>query len=207
MHAQLKKEAHDPRVWHALAAKYEERNDTFNTLDVWKMIKLLDKPAAEEADFRIAQLSSEYNNRLDEINTYINDHPGSPYIAKAQMAVVNYYRKEKNAEAEAEAYKAYSELINSDEENWVQKMNGYCWRMATLELNLDDAIGKIRRAIAAISSDNKELQAQTMDTEAELLWKQGKAAEAIKVIDKCILLQPDDDYYSKQKSKFSGEQS
>jgi len=41
-----------------------------------------------------------------------------------------------------------------------------------------------------------------MDTEAEVLWKLGKYGKAINVIDKCILLQPEDDYYQTQKEKF-----
>jgi len=52
--------------------------------------------------------------------------------------------------------------------------------------------------------DEKELQskAQVMDTEAEVLWKLGQIDDAIKVIEKCIVLQPDDEYYTKQKQKF-----
>ncbi|NIR93225.1 MAG: tetratricopeptide repeat protein [Gammaproteobacteria bacterium] len=47
-------------------------------------------------------------------------------------------------------------------------------------------------------------RAQIMDTEAEVLWKLGRTAEAIEVISRCIELQPDDPYFQEQKNKFQG---
>ena len=41
-----------------------------------------------------------------------------------------------------------------------------------------------------------------MDTEAEVLWKMGNIDDAVKVIDKCIALQPNDKYFKDQKEKF-----
>ena len=81
-------------------------------------------------------------------------------------------------------------------------LNSYAWRMTELELNLEDALTKIRRAVDLAREEGAETLAQLWDTEAEVLWKLGHVEEAVMLIERCITLQPDDSYYQEQKAKF-----
>ena len=80
-------------------------------------------------------------------------------------------------------------------------LNSYAWRMSELELNLDNALNKIDRAIV-LSVNDKKKQANILDTKAEVLWKLGNSEEAIKTIEMAIQLNPDNDYFIEQKDKF-----
>ncbi len=84
-------------------------------------------------------------------------------------------------------------------------LNSYAWRMAEIEMNLRDALEKAERAVSMVQSSEKSTQAQIMDTQAEVLWKLGRTEEALQIIEACIELQPDDEYFRKQKEKFQGE--
>ena len=48
-------------------------------------------------------------------------------------------------------------------------LNSYAWRMAELEINLEDALVKVQKAIVLTINDPK--QANIIDTEAEIFWK------------------------------------
>ncbi|MBD3276240.1 MAG: tetratricopeptide repeat protein [Candidatus Marinimicrobia bacterium] len=84
-------------------------------------------------------------------------------------------------------------------------LNSYAWRMAELEMNLEDALDKIQMAVAKLDDASAEQKAQVKDTHAEVLWKLGQTDKALAVIDECIALQPDDSYYQEQKAKYQSE--
>ena len=70
--------------------------------------------------------------------------------------------------------------------------------MTQLEKKLDIALEKIDLALE-YGEDIKML-----DTKAEVLWKLKRIDEAVKVIEKCILLDPKKKYYKDKKNKFLG---
>ena len=80
--------------------------------------------------------------------------------------------------------------------------NSFAWRMSEVGKNLDLALEKIHSDIAMVAEDDSSSLAGYMDTEAEVLWKMGNIEDAVRIIDKCIALQPDDKYFKDQKSKF-----
>ena len=76
--------------------------------------------------------------------------------------------------------------------------------MSEVNKKLDLALEKIRSGIVMVAEDDLSSLAGYMDTEAEVLWKMGNIDDAVKIIEKCISLQPDDKYFQDQKAKFLG---
>ena len=80
-------------------------------------------------------------------------------------------------------------------------LNSYAWRMTELELNLKDALEKVKWAVE-LTADTPPTQANIIDTEAEVLWKLKRYDEAIEAIDRAINIDPDSDYFREQREKF-----
>ena len=80
-------------------------------------------------------------------------------------------------------------------------LNSYAWRMAELEINLEDALIKVKRAVI-LSAANPSSQANIIDTEAEVLWKLKRFDAAIESIEKAIAIDSDNQYFKDQKEKF-----
>jgi tetratricopeptide (TPR) repeat protein len=73
--------------------------------------------------------------------------------------------------------------------------------MAELEINLEDALIKVKRAVI-LSTANPSSQANIIDTEAEVLWKLKRFDEAIESIEKAIAIDGENQYFKDQKEKF-----
>ena len=73
--------------------------------------------------------------------------------------------------------------------------------MAEIETNLLDALEKVQKAVV-LSANDPGSQANIIDTEAEIYWKLKRYDEAIKVIEKAILIEPENEYFKDQKEKF-----
>ena len=198
----VKTEPNNIDLWMTLAEKYESKGDIRSALDVWNTLSELDETISELSSFKIAKYSTELSGTIDQVEEFIQQYPESKYVGKAYYSIVKFQKKNKNAAEEAKVYKIYTDLVIKNGEKNYNALNGYAWRMAELELNLKDALEKVRLAVEMIDEKEHQARAQVMDTEAEVLWKLGQIDEAVKVIDACIKLQPDDEYYSKQKKKF-----
>ena len=79
-------------------------------------------------------------------------------------------------------------------------LNAYAWRMTEIELNLEDALEKVRLAVELSVDDDQK--AQILDTEAEVLYKLNLWDDAILVIEKALRIDPSNDYFIEQKEKF-----
>ena len=118
---------------------------------------------------------------------------------QAYWQVIRILRKEKKEpDLEADIYQKAVELYDSEYEYLPSLLNSFAWRMTQLEKKLDIALEKIDLALE-YGEDIKML-----DTKAEVLWKLKRIDEAVKVIEKCILLDPKKKYYRDQKNKFLG---
>jgi tetratricopeptide (TPR) repeat protein len=80
-------------------------------------------------------------------------------------------------------------------------LNSYSWRMAEIEINLEDALIKVRKAIT-LTTDDLARQANIIDTEAEVLWKMKQYDKAIEAINRSISIDPTNEYFKNQKEKF-----
>ena len=118
---------------------------------------------------------------------------------QAYWQIIRILRKEKkDPDLEADIYQKAVELYGSDYKYLPSLLNSFAWRMTQLEKKLDVALEKIDMALE-YGEDIKIL-----DTKAEVLWKLKRIDEAVRIIEKCILLDPKKKYYKDQKNKFLG---
>ena len=110
------------------------------------------------------------------------------------IRILKKYKRE--PDLEAELYLKVIDLYTSDYKYLPSLLNSFSWRMTELEKNLDIALVKINKALE-YGEDIKIL-----DTKAEVLWKLNRSEEAVEIIEKCILGDPQKKYYKDQKKKF-----
>ena len=110
------------------------------------------------------------------------------------IRILKKYKRE--PDLEAELYLKVIDLYTSDYKYLPSLLNSFSWRMTELEKNLDIALVKINKALE-YGEDIKIL-----DTKAEVLWKLNRSEEAVEIIEKCILGDPQKQYYKDQKKKF-----
>ncbi len=186
-----------------LASKHAERgNDSIATLLYQNVIR--SKNVSSKMYFEAKYfLSSQQlkNGQTEDLENYINTYPDSPFIQDAVGTLLQYYQKEKYVNKELFYFNKYIEIFSSDP--WF--LNQFSWRMTELNTNLDLALEKINFALGIIDKDANGI-ANIIDTKAEVLWKMGKIEEAIKTIEEAILLDPNNDYYLKQKEKFNNNE-
>lgn len=204
--ARLEENPNDPGLLIQFAQKVENMSGLEGAVSYWE--KILDLAEADGdqralSRFKIAQHTVEQTASPDALQAYISQNTDSPYIPEAYNNLSRYYRRAGDGDGEAQVLQQYVTFMEQNGTVSTQLYNGYAWRMAELERNLEDALAKSEMAIELLpETADPESRAQVMDTHAEVLWKLGRSEEAVKVIDQCIALQPEDEYYAKQKMKF-----
>lgn len=193
---------HDLEIWEKLAQKYEDRSDWQNAYNVWDIIAKLPGEKADYAEFKLTTLHARLDESFYPLLDYIQTHNNSDYVKDAYKAALSLARNHASKDMEAEIYVDYLAYMEANDQVTTQLLNGFSWRMTQLELNLEIALKYVRRAVEMVKDESAETRAQIMDTEAEVLWKMGRTGEAIAVIEQCIELQPEDEYYQEQKAKF-----
>jgi tetratricopeptide (TPR) repeat protein len=194
----------------AIATKYEDRKENEKAAEFYSiLINNYPDPSSElfkNGKFFLA--TYEFINGDDNALTdYVKNNPNSEFNIDAYRKMTRHYANIEEREKELAAYKEMLSMFPNDP----GVLNSYAWRMAEIETNLDDALIKIRKAVA-ISSADPDQQAGIIDTEAEVLWKLKRYDEAIEAIEKSISIDPKNHYFKVQKekileSKKTGEQS
>jgi len=174
--------------------KYEYANSKY--LELINNYKDADSSLIDEAVFQIAMIKF-YNDDISGLTEYINVNNNIDFKKTALSKLKRYYRSNADIDNELNIH-ARSLLMFPKDPNI---LNSYAWRMSELEMNLEDAIIKVNKAIV-LSVNDKNKQANILDTKAEVLWKLGNSEEAVKTIDMAIQLNPDNDYFIEQKDKF-----
>tara|TARA_B100001250_G_scaffold86025_1_gene71160 strand:- start:1419 stop:2276 length:858 start_codon:yes stop_codon:yes gene_type:complete len=177
--------------------KYIERNQNKNAKKYYENV-LLDGSEKQllEATYKLAYLEYE-NANFKPLIKFINEYPNSDFTYSALRSLIRYYKGQNN---KIEELKYYEKLILSFPRN-PQALNSYSWRMSELGMNLEKALNKVQLAVELTQND-PSVQANILDTEAELLWKLTKTEEAIIVINKALKIDPENEYYQEQKNKF-----
>ncbi len=182
-----------------LASKYAERgNDSLAAMLYQKII--LSKNVSSNMFFEAKYFLSSQKLKTGitaELENYIRTYSESPFLKDAVNQLLNYYQKNELIDNEILYFKKYIEIFSNDP--WF--LNQFSWRMTEINLNLDLALTKINHALNIINP-NENGVANIIDTKAEVLWKLGRIDEAIKTIEKSILLDPSNEYYLNQKEKF-----
>ena len=139
------------------------------------------------------------DNNIDKLLQYSYLTENIDRKKKAYWQIIRILRKEKKEpDLEAEIYTKVVELYDSEYKYLPSLLNSFAWRMTQLDKNLVIALEKIDLALE-YGEDIKIL-----DTKAEVLWKLKRVDETVRVIEKCILLNPKKKYYREQKNKFLG---
>lgn len=189
-------------LWLELASKYEDRGDIVSARDVYQTLAEAGIGDKDFVYYKLVELNSFIAEDVNDLELFIAENLNSEYSQYAFRSVISILRKQKDIEGEADAWRRYINLLELTKSYTASIYNSFAWRMSELELNLDKALEKIRDAIKMTKSYDRETVAGYKDTEAEVLWKIGRTEEAIKVIDECIKLQPDDQYFKDQREKF-----
>jgi len=170
-----------------------------------KSIDLLDQivdngvDSSDSGYFYGIMYKAKRNNDTDKLLQYSYLSENIERKKQAYWQILRILRKEKKEpDLEADIYQKAIELYDSEYKYLPSLLNSFAWRMTQLEKKLDVALEKIDLALE-YGEDIKIL-----DTKAEVLWKLKRVDEAVRVIEKCILLDPKKKYYRDQKNKFLG---
>ena len=146
--------------------------------------------------FRILY-KSKRSSDIDALLEYAELSENIDRKQKSYWQIIRILKKHKrDPSLEAELYLKVIDLYTSDYKYLPSLLNSFAWRMTELEKNLDNALVKINKALE-YGEDIKIL-----DTKAEVLWKLNRSEEAVEIIEKCILGDPQKQYYKDQKKKF-----
>ena len=144
------------------------------------------------------ELSKNSSSGYLALENYISEYPQSPFTKEAVNKLLSFFKSNGLLDIEISYFKKYVEIYSDDP--WF--LNQFSWRMTELNQNLNLALEKITHALNIINDDVNGI-ANIIDTKAEVLWKMGRNKEAIDIINEAIILNPENEYYNKQKEKFS----
>lgn len=189
-----------------LAGKIESSSGLKAAMTYWEMVFALDGVDPEihsTASLKMALYHANENNDPETLVSFVNNETSTKVLPKAYDALRKFYAGTKDTAAEADTYRRYVDFMSGIQKETSGFLNGYAWRMTQLEMNLEDALERVNQGIGLLDADaDAKEKAQIMDTKGEVLWKLGRIEEAVGVMDECIALQPEDEYYKEQKAKF-----
>ena len=183
-----------------IATKYEDRKEDGKAAEFYSiLIKNYPDPSSEYyRNGKFFMATHDFTNGNENaLKKYVTNNPESPFHFNAYRKMVYHYANTEQLEKELETYSEMLVLFPDDP----SALNSYAWRMAEIETNLEDALEIIQKAVAITAIDPQQ-QANIIDTEAEVLWKMNRFDEAIKAIEKAILIDPENQYFKDQKEKF-----
>jgi len=184
----------------AIAMKYEDRKENAKAAEFYSiLINEYPNPTTEyykQGKYFLA--SHEFiNGNENALKDYISNNQDSQLKMAAYKKMVFHYADTKQREKEMTTYEEMLSIFPDDP----GILNTYAWRMAEIEVNLEDALVKIRKAVV-ITGNDPNTQANIIDTESEVLWKMNRFNDAIEAIERAISIEPDNQYFRDQKEKF-----
>lgn len=189
-------------TWKLLAGKYEDRGDLPSAVEVWESVSEADIGDQVLVNYKLVELYAQINNDVSGLEEFVVNNLDSEFTPYAFRNIINIQRRSKDIEAEVKTWTNFVHYMELKQTQTAGFYNSFAWRMSEVGENLDLALKKIRHGIAMVAEDDSSNLAGYMDTEAEVLWKMGNIDDAVKIIDECIVLQPDDKYFKDQKAKF-----
>jgi len=183
-----------------MAQKYTDKNESDNAkkyyTELLELFPDIEGNMASTAQFELAY--NEFKNgNIYPFNEFVNKFSTGDMALQALSLMARFYKGSDNKVSELGVYARMLELYPNNP----RTLNGYAWRMAEMELNLEDALLKVRYAVE-LSDNDKAFQAGILDTEAEVLWKMGRFNDAILTIEKSLRIDPGSEYFMDQKTKF-----
>ena len=180
--------------------KYEDRKENAKAAEFYSIL-IQDYPDPSSEYYKQGKYflaSHEFiNGNETALKEYVKENPDSPFHFEAYRKMVFHYADIGQREKELVAYR---EMLSIFPDN-PSALNSYAWRMAEIGTNLEDALIKAQKAVF-LTADSPQTQANIIDTEAEIFWKLKRYDKAIEAIDKAILIEPENQYFKDQKTKF-----
>lgn len=189
-------------LWKILAGKYEDRGDLPSAVEVWESVAEANIGDQVLVNYKLVELYAHINKDVSGLEEFVVNNLDSEFAPYAFRNIINVQRRNKDIEAEVKTWINFVHYMELKQTQTAGFYNSFAWRMSEVDKNLDLALEKIRSGIAMVTEDDSSSLAEFMDTEAEILWKMGNIDDAVKIIDECIALQPDDKYFKDQKTKF-----
>jgi uncharacterized Ntn-hydrolase superfamily protein len=168
---------------------------------------LVVRPSEHFPEYRTRYIElrvEDHPDPINELERLFRMHQASDLL-RAHMRYAEHYDTTGNAEAAARERERIGEGLTralANEDTDAGSLNALAWYCATADLYLEESLQAAKRAVA-LKPDNSGY----IDTLAEVLFRMGRAEEAIEVIDRAIAIaiDPDDDYLRGQKARFAGK--
>ena len=194
---QKKKHQLDFSVSFNLSQLYYKIRSLDRSIEILDQIVESGVDSSDIAYFYRLLYKSKRSSDIDALLEYAELSENIDRKQKSYWQIIRILKKYKREpDLEAELYLKVIDLYTSDYKYLPSLLNSFAWRMTELEKNLDIALVKINKALE-YGEDIKIL-----DTKAEVLWKLNRSEEAVEIIEKCILSDPQNKYYKDQKKKF-----
>ena len=194
---QKKKHQLDFSVSFNLSQLYYKIRSLDRSIEILDQIVESGVDSSDIAYFYRLLYKSKRSSDIDALLEYAELSENIDRKQKSYWQIIRILKKYKREpDLEAELYLKVIDLYTSDYKYLPSLLNSFAWRMTELEKNLDIALVKINKALE-YGEDIKIL-----DTKAEVLWKLNRSEEAVDIIEKCILGDPQKQYYKDQKKKF-----
>ena len=194
---QKKKHQLDFSVSFNLSQLYYKIRSLDRSIEILDQIVESGVDSSDIAYFYRLLYKSKRSSDIDALLEYAELSENIDRKQKSYWQIIRILKKYKREpDLEAELYLKVIDLYTSDYKYLPSLLNSFSWRMTELEKNLDIALVKINKALE-YGEDIKIL-----DTKAEVLWKLNRSEEAVEIIEKCILSDPQNKYYKDQKKKF-----
>ena len=194
---QKKKHQLDFSVSFNLSQLYYKIRSLDRSIEILDQIVESGVDSSDIAYFYRLLYKSKRSSDIDALLEYAELSENIDRKQKSYWQIIRILKKYKREpDLEAELYLKVIDLYTSDYKYLPSLLNSFAWRMTELEKNLDIALVKINKALE-YGEDIKIL-----DTKAEVLWKLNRSEEAVEIIEKCILGDPQKQYYKDQKKKF-----
>ena len=105
---------------------------------------------------------------------------------------------------EALAVKLKRETLAEGWQEDPDKLNGFAWWCFENEVNIEEAEVLARQGVALAEDDAEK--AQILDTLAEIVNLRGNREDAVLLMEQASTLDPDNEHYAEQLSRFTGEE-
>ncbi|UCF79222.1 MAG: DUF1028 domain-containing protein [Candidatus Eiseniibacteriota bacterium] len=166
---------------------------------------LVVRPSDHYPEYRTRYIElrvEDHPDPINELERVFRLHQASDLL-RAHLRYAEHFDTTDNVEAAALELKRVGEtLVSTLERDDVDagSLNALAWFCATADMYLEESLEAALRAVK-LEPENTAI----LDTLAEVLFRLGRAKEAIEVIDRAIAIDSDDEYLKGQRKRFEAD--
>lgn len=165
---------------------------------------LVVRPSDRYPEYRTRYIDlrvEDHPDPINELERVFRLHQTSDLL-RAHLRYAEHYDTTGNAEAAKRERQRIGEILKKTlarDDADAGSLNALAWYCATADMYLEESLEAARRA-----AEMEPEKTGVLDTLAEVLFRLGRAKEAIDVIDRAIKIDPNDGYLKDQRKKFAG---